>query len=70
MKKITRDDISELAKHNPVVYSVLKLNYMGEISFEDAMMLAVSLLVEQVDELSTKLHDSIINSPNPSWKIE
>jgi hypothetical protein len=70
MKKITKDDIMVIGQYNAIVYTALSLNYRGELTFDEAMMFAVSVLVRQVEELRVRLEKSITNSSNPSWKLE
>jgi hypothetical protein len=70
MDKVTRADIHNLCLDNPVVYACLRLHQTGYTTFEESMMLAVKILVGQVDELEKELTDKILNSPIPSWKIE
>jgi hypothetical protein len=70
MTNVTRDDIRKIAVHNAVVYAALQLHRREELSFEESMMFAVSVLVEQVQNLKAELQKAYIESPNYSWKID
>jgi len=50
-KCVTPDDILEIARRNPFVYRALKFWKSGDVTFNEAMMLAVKWL----DEDNTRL---------------
>lgn len=65
---ITKDDIYKISRNSAVVHSCLSSYHKGDVDFEEAMMLAVSILVGQVEKLESELINKLLTSETPSRK--